>query len=111
MLSSTRRASRANGRVCTTRSCARRSLDAATIFIAFVICCVDFTARMRRRMSMSDGTEFPAEFFQRLTQLLLDLVVEDLLLRAGGRNAMAVSVKEVVRLVLVLPQAVDGNPV
>jgi len=24
--------------------------------MAFVICCVDFTARMRRRMSMSDGT-------------------------------------------------------
>ena len=55
MLASTRRASRANGRVATTRSCARRSFDAATIFIAFVICCVDFTARMRRRMSMSDG--------------------------------------------------------
>src|SRR5215467_12586366 len=37
------------------RSCARRSLDAATIFIAFVICCVFFTARMRRRRSISDG--------------------------------------------------------
>ena len=55
MLASTRRASRANGRVATTRSCARRSFDAATIFIAFVICCVDLTARMRRRMSISDG--------------------------------------------------------
>ena len=55
MLASIRRDSRANGRVDTTRSCARRSLDAATIFIAFVICCVFFTARMRRRMSISEG--------------------------------------------------------
>ena len=37
------------------RSCARRSFDAATIFIAFVICCVFFTARTRRRRSISDG--------------------------------------------------------
>jgi hypothetical protein len=37
------------------RSCARRSFDDETIFIAFVICCVDFTARTRRRMSISDG--------------------------------------------------------
>ena len=50
-LFSTRRISLANGRACTMRSCARRSLDAATIFIAFVICCVDLTARMRRRIS------------------------------------------------------------
>ena len=37
------------------RSCARRSFDAATIFIAFVICCVFLTARIRRRRSISDG--------------------------------------------------------
>ena len=37
------------------RSCARRSFDDETIFMAFVICCVDFTARTRRRMSISDG--------------------------------------------------------
>ena len=37
------------------RSCARRSCDAATIFIALVICCVDLTARIRRRMSISEG--------------------------------------------------------
>ena len=29
-------------------SCARRSFDAATIFMALVICCVFFTARTRR---------------------------------------------------------------
>ena len=37
------------------RSCERRSFDAATIFIALVICCVFFTERIRRRRSMSDG--------------------------------------------------------
>src|SRR5258708_16072067 len=45
----------ASGRACWIRSWVRRSRDAATIFIAFVICCVDFTARMRRRISNSDG--------------------------------------------------------
>src|SRR5713101_3385487 len=54
-LFNTRSISVANGRACWMRSCARSSLDAATIFIAFVICCVDFTARMRRRISNSDG--------------------------------------------------------
>src|SRR5215471_7989944 len=34
------------------RSCARRSLAAATIFIALVICCVFLTDRSRRRISM-----------------------------------------------------------
>src|SRR5690606_7502128 len=33
----------ANGRICSTFSCERRSLAAATIFMAFVICCVDIT--------------------------------------------------------------------
>src|SRR6476659_1376727 len=37
------------------RSWARRSFEAATIFIAFVICCVFLTARIRRRRSISDG--------------------------------------------------------
>ena len=55
-LPSTRCICDAYGRALMIRSCERRSFDAATIFIAFVICCVDFTARMRRRMSMSDGT-------------------------------------------------------
>ena len=52
---STRSASLAKGRAFTTRSCDLRRRDAAIIFIAFVICCVLFTARMRRRRSMSDG--------------------------------------------------------
>ena len=45
----------ANGRAAMTRSCARLSRDAAIIFIALVICCVDLTARIRRRKSISEG--------------------------------------------------------
>ena len=51
----TRSISLAYGRLRTMRSCARRSFDDETIFMAFVICCVDLTARTRRRMSISDG--------------------------------------------------------
>ena len=47
------------------RSCARRSFDAATIFIALVICCVFFTARMRRRRSISDGMSDASRVAQR----------------------------------------------
>src|SRR5262245_60061684 len=54
-LLNTRSISCAYGRLRKIRSCARRSLDDETIFMAFVICCVDLTARTRRRMSMSDG--------------------------------------------------------
>ena len=39
----------------TTRSCARRSLAAATIFIAFVICRMFLTARTRRLRSCKLG--------------------------------------------------------
>ncbi len=54
-LLNTRSISCAYGRFCRMRSCARRSFDDETIFMAFVICCVDFVARTRRRMSISDG--------------------------------------------------------
>src|SRR5579859_6555866 len=40
-----------------TRSCARRSLAAETIFMALVICCVLRTDRMRRRMSIKLGMD------------------------------------------------------
>jgi len=46
-------------------SCARRSFDAATIFIAFVICCVFLTARIRRRRSIKDGITPPPLFLSR----------------------------------------------
>ena len=52
---STRCICTAYGRAFMMRSCARRSFDAATIFIALVICCVFFTARTRRRRSISEA--------------------------------------------------------
>src|SRR5579864_3243334 len=45
----------AYGRAASTRSCARRSLAAETIFMALVICCVFLTERIRRRMSIRLG--------------------------------------------------------
>src|SRR5258708_13684334 len=83
----------ASGRACWIRSWVRRSRDAATIFIAFVICCVDFTARMRRRISNSDGIyplrrrrlvrggECLPELLERGVELRLDVVFDRLLLR------------------------------
>src|SRR5438132_4505528 len=55
----------AYGRALNTRSCARRSLAAETVFIAFVSCCVFLTERMRRRISNRlgitlCGAAFPA---------------------------------------------------
>ena len=65
------------------RSCARRSFAAATIFIAFVICCVFFTLRIRRRMSMrlamSRRCSLDATFAS-------GLVREEELLRLGDRG-------------------------
>src|SRR3954470_985111 len=54
-LPSTRCICTAYGRAFMMRSWARRSFDAATIFIALVICCVFLTARIRRRRSINDG--------------------------------------------------------
>src|SRR4029453_4799115 len=101
-LFSTRSISLANGRACWMRSCARRSRDAATIFIALVICWVDLTARIRRRISSNEGMrqfvppvragsaaparclgrrllrcrEVLPELLQRLIQILLDRIVD-----------------------------------
>src|SRR3954469_7029666 len=87
----------AYGRACWMRSWARRSFDAATIFIALVICCVDLTARIRRRMSRREGIrsdrrglacgrEVLAELLERAVQLRLDGVVDLLLLRQRGEQ-------------------------
>src|SRR5688500_2936585 len=74
------------------RSCARLSFEAATIFMALVICCVFLTARTRRRRSMSDGItgrlgggrslrrEIAREQFHGLVERALELIVELLLL-------------------------------
>src|SRR5215218_1316373 len=98
------------------RSCARRSLEAATIFIALVICCVDLTARIRRRISRSEGmsggrflgrSEGLAELGQRLRQLALDLIV-DLLLGGKAREQLrAAGVEEREQVALVVTHQGD----
>src|SRR5579864_8595792 len=71
-----------------TRSCARRSLAAETIFMALVICCVFLTERMRRRISMRLGMggcrhlrdEALLEFLNDAVHFAAQLVVQILLL-------------------------------
>ena len=90
----------ANGRAAMTRSCARLRREAAIIFIAFVICCVDLTARIRRRRSISDGMllrgrgggdgaalNCSPNSVSADSSAVLDLVVQDLLL--GDRRQHA----------------------
>src|SRR5258706_12984434 len=89
-LLSTRCICTAYGRAFRMRSCARRSFDAATIFMAFVICWGFFTERIRRRRSMSDGMclrgrglsgrEVLRELLHRRVERAFELVVENLLL-------------------------------
>src|SRR3984893_1920957 len=126
-LASTRCICTANGRAFMIRSCARRSFDAATIFIALVICCVFFTARMRRRRSISDGISPPAlrrgcpgspdrrelarEFLQRLLERALDLVVELLLLGNPAEEIRMTRLDELVQLGLVLPHVGERHRV
>ena len=70
-----------------TRSCARRSFAAETIFMALVICCVFLTERMRRRMSIKLGMsgyrlfryEAGFELFDGVGHLFAQVVVERLL--------------------------------
>src|SRR5688572_9915307 len=121
----------ANGRDATTRSCARFRREAAIIFIALVICCVDLTARIRRRRSISDGIcigpwglsggrprrclrgrgELLRELLQRRFQSGLDLVVEGLLLRDAGDDAGVARLEEAIELLLVTQHVLDGDAV
>src|SRR5687768_3034231 len=133
-LFSTRCICEANGRACCVRSCARRSFDAATIFMALVICCVDFTARMRRRMSNSDGMvssyqlsavgslrafssrfrrrrELVAELLQGLIQVRLDLVGELALLGDRLQQLRPSGVEELEQLDLEVAHALDRHRV
>src|ERR1700686_3138691 len=109
-LVSTRCICTANGRAFMIRSCARRSFDAATIFIALVICCVFFTARMRRRRSISDGIchssrgcglsrrELARELLHGRGQRALQLIVELLLLRDSPEQIRVPIVDELIEL-------------
>src|SRR5436305_88752 len=81
------RSSAPYGRAAITRSCARRSLAAETIFMALVICCVFFTERIRRRISIRLGMcryrlqlrqEAGLEFFDERDDLAAQLVIQRL---------------------------------
>src|SRR5579871_2661231 len=90
-----------------TRSCARRSLAAETIFMALVICCVLRTERMRRRMSIRLGMRFNGrmfgdetflEFFDDGGDLAAQGVVEGFLFHNLGQQGAVRVVDEAVEL-------------
>src|SRR3954471_16001601 len=111
------------------RSCARRSREAATIFIAFVICCVDLTARTRRRMSKSEGISYCsspralrrgglarggerlAELLQGLIEIRLDRIAQLLLGRERREELRAARVEELVQVRLVGAHVLDRHGV
>src|SRR3984957_20092356 len=122
-LASTRCICTAKGRAFMIRSWARRSFDAATIFIALVICCVFFTARMRRRRSISDGIdhssrgcglsrrEVARELLHGGSQRGLQLIVELFLLRDATEQIRVAIVDELMELGLECPHVRDGDAV
>src|SRR3954466_15777416 len=87
-----------------TRSCARRSFAAETIFMALVICCVFLTERMRRRKSMRLGmaqlllTETAFQFADSGSQVGLQSVIENLLLADRCQNRRLGIFEELVEL-------------
>src|SRR5438270_8772332 len=102
-----------------TRSCARRSFAAETIFMALVICCVLRTDRIRRRMSIRLGIaargllllrgETLFELFHRAFQLAAQRVIQGFLfpnLRPdGGMGIIDIPVKPLFEF----PAAFDGQ--
>src|SRR5580700_6870154 len=114
-LAITFRSAEAYGRAAITRSCARRSLAAETIFMALVICCVFFTERMRRRISIRLGMRGYRLFrckagfklLNRIVEFAAQAVVEGLLgadlFEDGGMRA----VNETVELFFELTAAFD----
>src|SRR5277367_1552797 len=101
-----------------TRSWARRNLAAETIFMALVICCVFFTERMRRRISIKLGMrgyrlllryEAGFELFDGVGELRLQGVVESFLIadlfEDGGMRAL----NEAVKFLFELAALFDGK--
>src|SRR5881396_3794984 len=106
------------------RSCARRSLAAATSFMARVIFWVDSTERIRRRMSrsvamtarrLSGGLDAPAHLELRLGvvdglgQRLAELVAELLLVRDLGHERGVLPVHDRIHEFLEGQDLVDGE--
>src|SRR5579871_2579029 len=103
------------GREASTRSWARRSFAAETIFMALVICCVFRTERMRRRISIRLGMrggrllgyEALFEFLQHCMDFSAQGIVEDLLFyNLGHQRAMGV-IHEPVHLLFELTDLFD----
>src|SRR5688572_18790353 len=121
----------ANGRAATTRSCARLRREAAIIFIALVICCVDLTARIRRRRSIREGIllvhyftrctgsrhhgrltssqELLVELLQRRFQRRLQVVVQRLLFGDAGEDRWMARLDKAVEILFVPAQVLDRN--
>src|SRR5262245_33093276 len=106
------------------RSWARRSRDAATIFIALVICCVDLTAGMRRRRSNTEGmgvalprgrlrrrSERVAEFLERRVEVGLERVVDLLLVGERGQEIGLARLEELIEIGLVAARVLEGDGV
>src|ERR1700683_1728429 len=117
-LAITFRSAEAYGRAAMTRSCARRSLAAETIFMALVICCVFFTERMRRRISIKLGMHgyrllirYKAgfEFFNGIAEFGAQTIVESFLgadlFEDGGVRAL----NEPVEFLFELAALFDGK--
>src|ERR671937_2845560 len=108
----------AYGRARTTASCARRSLAAATIFMALVIFCVFRTERMRVRMARSESTlasgrllrrraEDVLELAERLVERLAHVVRQVLLLAQRPQDFGVASLHEVDELAHVALHVAD----
>src|SRR5689334_23200156 len=98
------------------RSCARRNFAAETIFMALVICCVFFTERMRRRMSIRLGMRYFVLRYKPRFELFdhgLDLGGQVVIQRLLGGNFFEDSavriLYEAVQLLLELAALVDGE--
>src|SRR5439155_16649356 len=91
-------------------SCARRSLAAATIFMALVIFCVDWTLRILSRKVLRLGIATLRELLGEVGQEGLQLVVvflDDLALVADRGQDRALGAHRVEHLALKLAGAVD----
>src|SRR3984957_1211184 len=102
----------------TMRCWARLSFAPATIFIAFVIFCVDLTLVIRLRMTLSDGTasafalaEDRPELGQRRLQLRLQVLVEHALAPQVLEDPGVLALEERVERRLVGGQLGDRQPV
>src|ERR1700757_2096954 len=95
-------------------SWARRSLAAATIFMALVIFCVDWTLRILNRKVLRLGIGVLRELLGEVGQKRLQLVVgllDDLALVADRGQDRALGAQRIEQMALVLADAIDRQAV